>query len=292
MGKVYAVILNFNSARETVSLYKNLKGSEHKDLDILVIDNNSEERDKREILKFIPENILLFNSKNLGYAAGNNIGIKKAVDAKAEFVWILNPDIRVEPKTLTTLLDLMLKDANLAAAGPRIISRENKNRIFTDGEVIDLSEGLQTFHKNHNKPVSTTEEKVDYEINYIDGSSILLRRAALKELGFLPEEYFLYWEETDWCTNAKMNNWKLAVDRRARVYNLNSEKGASYHYYFNRNKLIFSKKFNLNYKEVKKNEKALLFRELTNKFRGKYLKPFFFSRAKGLLAGLMLNATR
>ncbi|WP_029035386.1 glycosyltransferase family 2 protein [Salinimicrobium terrae] len=292
MGKVYAVILNYNSSKETVSLYNNLKELEYKDLDILIIDNDSKDKDQAVIRNYISQDSLLFNYENLGYAAGNNIGIKKAVDAEAEFVWVLNPDIRVESDTLCILLNLLESDPELAAVGPRIISREDKSRIFSDGEVMELSDGLYTFHKNHKKPVSSIPEKVDFEIDYIDGSSILLRTAALKELGLFPEEYFLYWEETDWCTNAKNHNWKLAVDRRARVYNLNSEKGKKYHYYSSRNKLLFSKKYGLNYKEVLENERVVLTSEILNRFRGKYFKPFFISRLKGMLAGIIKNANR
>lgn len=292
MGKAYALILNYNSAEETVALYNNLKNSEYKDLEILVIDNDSKPVDKEKLQEHILKPNLIFNSQNLGYAGGNNVGIKKAIDGEADYIWILNPDIRIEPNTLNILIDLLERDASLAAVGPKIISRENNNMIFTDGELIDLTNGLHTFHKNHNKPVLSTEEKVDYEIDYIDGSSVLLRTAAVKELGFLPEEYFLYWEETDWCTNAKRNNWNLAIDTNAVVYNLNSEKGAIYHYYYNRNKLLFSKKFNLNYNLVVKREKTKLYKEVRNRFSGKYLKPFFISRLKGVLAGILLNTRR
>lgn len=292
MEKVYAVILNYNSAGDTVALYKNLRDLNHNNLEILVIDNDSEVKDRQAIIDRIPENNVILNSENQGYAAGNNVGIKRANEEKAEFIWILNPDIRVDQNTLSTLLDLLKSDPSLAAVGPRIISRENKSLIFSDGELMDLSNGLHTFHKNYNKPVLSTEEKVDYGIDYIDGSSILVRMAAVKELGFFPEDYFLYWEETDWCTNAKRNNWKLAIDTNAVVYNLNSEKGAIYHYYYNRNKLLFSKKFNLNYNLVVKREKTKLYKEVLNRFSGKYLKPFFISRLKGVLAGILLNTRR
>lgn len=292
MCRSFAIILNYNSAAESVALYTNLINSELKDLEILVIDNDSKPVDKEKLRDQIPKSNLIFNSQNMGYAGGNNVGVKKAIDAKADYIWILNPDIRVERNTLNILIDLLESDTSLAAVGPRIISRENKNVIFTEGELMDLSDGLQTFHKNHNEPVGKIAGKINYEIDYIDGSCILLRTKAVLELGLFSEEYFLYWEETDWCTNAKNNNWKLAVDTNAVVYNLNSKKEAGYHYYFNRNKLLFSKKFGLNYNEVVKKEKAKLYNEFRNRFSGKYLKPFFISRLKGVLAGIFINSQR
>ena len=287
---ISAVILNYNSSSETLGLYQNLKEDFTDNLQITVVDNASAVVDRKQLKKNIPEENLILTSKNLGYAGGNNIGIQRAINAEAEYIWILNPDIRVEPDALGILMDLMQRDRNLAAVGPRIISRSDIRKIFTDGETMDLSNGLNTFHKNHNAPVSGQVEQVDYEVDYVDGSSILLRTAAIRELGFLPEEYFLYWEETDWCTNAIRNNWKLAVDKRARVYNLNSKKGANYHFYFNRNKLLFAKKYGLSYGTVRKREIQILFKEIKNRFNGKFLKPFFVSRLKGTLSGILKTA--
>jgi GT2 family glycosyltransferase len=292
MEKVSAVILNYNTAGETLALYNNVRELDYQNLEIVVVDNASSLRDREQLKDKIPVDCIIFNSKNVGYAGGNNIGLRKAIDDKADFVWILNPDIRVEPDSLKILLRSMQSDYSLAAVGPRILSRENKNKIFTDGEVLDLSNGIHTFHKNHNKPVFKKEVALDYQVDYIDGSSIFLRTTAIKELGFLPEEYFLYWEETDWCTMAKRHNWKLAVNSSAIVYNLNSYKGSNFHYFSNRNKLLFSKKYQLNYREVTKREIQLLFNEVRNRFRGEYLRPYFISRFKGVFSGLLKNALK
>lgn len=282
----YAIILNYNSAEETIALYDQLKEFYGEELRILVTDNCSKQQDRSFLLKFINSRDLVFNKVNRGYAGGNNLGINLAIDAGADQVWLLNPDIRIEPDTLLVLSETFQQDKGLAAVGPRIMKRENPRTIFSDGELIDTSKNFHTIHKNFNEKISDQSVVLDYDIDYIDGSCILLNAEAIKQVGYICEDYFLYFEETDWCTRAKRQGWKLAVNRKARVYNLTSEKKKVYHYYYTRNKLLFSKKFDLNYKSLKKRETNTIVKELRNRLKGECLKPYFFSRLQGLISGI------
>lgn len=282
----YVIILNYNSAEETITLYHQVKELLYQDLKICVLDNCSKEEDKALLQKLIPSGDLILNKANLGYSGGNNLGIKLAIDAGADYVWLLNPDIRIENTTLPILTETLLLDKSLAAVGPRIIKREDPDTIFSDGELIDTSTNFHTLHKNFNDKVKNQSVILDYDIDYIDGSCILFNCEAIKQVGYISEDYFLYFEETDWCTRAKRAGWKLAVNRRAVAYNLTSEKKEVYHYYYTRNKLLFSKKFDLNYDSLKKREINTIVNEIRNRIKGVYLKPYFFSRLKGLIAGI------
>lgn len=283
---IYVLVLNYNSSGETLELYENLKEFKLK-VKLLVIDNCSSPKDQEQLKANVPEESLIINKRNLGYAGGNNVGIDVALKNNADYIWILNPDIRIEEQTLPILLETIVSDEKLAAIGPRIIRREDKERIYTDGEILKLDNSCQTLHKNHNFKISEIQETVDYDIDYIDGSSILLNCKAIRQIGKLPEEYFLYFEETDWCTNAKRNNWQLAVNTNARVYNLTSSKNDVYHYYMMRNKLIFSDKYHPDPAAVKRHYCELLLKEVLSRFRGKYFKPFYKERVKGLFSGLI-----
>lgn len=282
----YAIILNYNSAEETLSLYRQLKELSGVDLKILVVDNCSKIADINLLQRFIKPMDIVFNEANLGYSGGNNVGIKLAIEAGADNVWLLNPDIRVEPETLIVLSKTLQQDKELAAVGPRIVKREDPETIFSDGELIDTSINFHTIHKNFNEKISDQSVILDYDIDYIDGSCILLNAQAIKEVGYICEDYFLYFEETDWCTRAKRQAWKLAVNRNALAYNLTSEKKETYHYFYTRNKLLFSKKFDLNYYSLRKREITTVMTELRKRLKGEYLKPYFFSRLKGLIAGI------
>ena len=285
MSEVYAVILNYNSALETIALFENLKAHNPK-VNILIVDNASEEADLSLLKKEINSQNLLLNPGNLGYAGGNNIGIKRDLREGAEFIWLLNPDIRVEKNTLQGLLSTLQDDRSLAAAGPRILKRENPEVIFTEGEKIFMTKECLTHQKNHNKLSAEVESKIDYDIDYIDGSCILINTQAIADVGLLPEEYFLYFEETDWCFKARKLGWKLAVNSMVKVYNLTSIKKETFHYYFMRNRLIFCKNHHPDFKSVRNYYFQLLLEEFANRFKGKYLRPYYKSRVKGLLSGI------
>ncbi|TBW25572.1 glycosyltransferase family 2 protein [Gramella sp. KN1008] len=282
----YAIILNYNSSEESIALFRNLEELNEKSLVILVIDNASPEEDRQLLKNAIPKSNLILNNSNKGYAAGNNVGINIALQQEAEYIWILNPDIRVEKESLQLLLSTMNADKEIAAIGPRILRREDKEVIFSDGEKLYFDEKCSTEHKNSwLKDIDVSGSK-DYDIDYVDGSCILLRASAIKEIGMLPEKYFLYFEETHWCVEAKRKGWKLAVNSNAKVFNLTSEKNGIFHYYFMRNRLLFCKRYHPNFKTVRRYYFNLLLNEFLNRFKGKYFKPFYRSRLKGFFAGV------
>ena len=103
MLKVYAIVLNYNSSDECIGLFKNLSQYNQRISEILIIDNASSIEDIENLKKNIPLDKLIFNSENLGFAGGNNIAIQKALTEKADFIWVLNPDIRIDDDTLPQL---------------------------------------------------------------------------------------------------------------------------------------------------------------------------------------------
>lgn len=239
---IYIVILNYNSSTETLNLLENLMVI-NLPVKIIVIDNNSLPNDQELLKHHVFPHQLIINKKNLGYAGGNNIGIDIAVKSNAKYVWILNPDIRIEKETLPDLLKCINGNKKIAAVGPRILMRENKEIIFSDGGEIKFDYKCTVRHKNYLRNTKTTTAGVNLGIDYIDGSCLLLNLKAVEELGFLPEEYFLYFEETDWCVNARRKGWELAVNCNSRAYNLISNKKGGYFYYLFRNKMIFARKY-------------------------------------------------
>ena len=288
----YALILNYNTANETINLYKQLKDFHKNELTVLIIDNCSKKEDVLKLQRNVSEGELIVIKKNLGYAGGNNIGIERALENNADFVWILNPDIRLERETLPILLKTIQANERLAAVGPRILKRNKRNEIFSDGGIVLMNEKCSTIHKHSNTISSDYTPELDYKISYIDGCCILINCKAISEVGKLPEEYFLYFEETDWCMQAFKKDYELAVNSHALAFCGNSDKGKIYNYYTTRNRLLFSKKFHLNYKEVRKYYGKSLLNEILNRFRGKYLSPFFKSKLRGYLAGIFITSLK
>lgn len=184
-------------------------------------------------------------------------------------------------------MDTLENDKEIAAVGPRILRREDTSTIFTDGEKLYFDEKCTTEHKNSWLKDEDTPEGIDFEIDYIDGSCLLLRSTAIEDIGMLPEDYFLYFEETHWCFEAKRKGWKLAVNSCSKVFNLTSDKKETFHYYFIRNKLLFCKKFHNDFNSVRRYYGKLLCQEFLNRLQKKaYLKPYYKSRLAGYLVGV------
>ncbi|MGJ5640603.1 glycosyltransferase [Formosa sp. S-31] len=281
------IILNYNSAIETIELYDKIKTSYKFQYRISVIDNASDDFHKKLLIDKIAIEDLIINKVNLGYSAGNKLGIMKAIDFNIPYVFLLNPDIRIEESTVQHLLNEIEKDPKIAAIGPRICYRSNLNRIYSDGGIIDLSYGVFTTHLNYNKLNSEVKNlNTPHIVDYVNGSVFLARTSVFKEIGFMLNDFFLYFEETEWCIRAKNNGYKLMVDSRVSAYHLSSKKGKTYYYYMERNRLLMAKLLKINYSTVLFNSNKDIVKELIKCIKQrKFPDDILKARIKGCLAG-------
>jgi len=242
---IYVLILNYNSPYDSIELFKQIQNQVYKNFDVFIMDNNSTDNSKKLLKNSIPKANLILNEVNLGYAGGNNIGIKKAIENGADFVWILNPDIRIEEDTLKIIITTISKNEKIAAVGPRICQRDNKKIIYSDGGIFRVAEGLKTGHLNSGKNINDVEEIISSRsVDYINGSCILIRVAAIKEIGYMREDFFLYFEETEWCYRARMKGKVLLTTNEAVVYHQESKKKSTYYFYMTRNRIYLSRILN------------------------------------------------
>lgn len=285
--KVSLILLNYNCSDETIRSYKSLKAS----FDIIVVDNASDAEDVNCLKAAIPASNLLFNSRNAGYAGGNNLGVIEALKRQVDFIMILNPDISINASVIRHLVELMIDNSDLAAIGPRICFRDQKDIIYSDGGIVDFEDFYRVYHLNNNKSIKELNAGLNHNITYVNGSAILIRNKALLEVGTFIESFFLYFEETEWCLRAVDHNWKIGVDSSVVAYHLSSEKGDTFHYYILRNKLWLAKLRNYRFKELRKHEFKKWWLETKHylKTLKKPYKPFYRSRTLGLFHGIFRN---
>ena len=165
--------------------------------------------------------ILIDNEANLGFAAGNNTGLRYALGQDdMSHVWLLNNDTLVEPDSLSAMLKRLERESASAACGsmihffdnPALIQAIGGNRFNPRTGVARQSEGR--FLPEHQLPdIADIENTLDY----LSGCSILLPAALLKRVGLLNESYFLYYEEIDWFSRAG-TGVKRCVAEDARIY--------------------------------------------------------------------------
>lgn len=239
--KTAVIILNFNSYNQTIECIESVKNITYPNYEIIVVDNNSKDDSLQQIKGSFPDVILLKSRDNLGYASGNNLGIKYALEKNIEYICILNNDVAVDRNFLEPIIKTLMDDKNAAAAGPSICYYGQDDVIQAMGGNINLYTGLPTMKFKGKKQSQVKEDMVS--VDYLGGACFVVKAEILKKIGLIPENYFLFYEETEFFLNIKRQGYKLISIRDSRVYHkvsgtISKYKGLSY-FFLNRNRIIF-----------------------------------------------------
>lgn len=288
---VYTIILNYNSSTDTVRLYNTLKSSSFYETIPLVIDNSENNfQEQKNLTKAIPKKNLILNNKNLGYAAGNNIGIRQAINNNADYIFILNPDIKLKDKTLDILVQTLEKHPDMAAVGPRICFDNNPDTIYSDGGLVYPEKGYIVHHLHHLEKSGEVSPEIYTNIQYINGSAILIKAKVIKDIGYLNESFFLYYEETDLCMRMTDKKWSIATNAEAYAYHTSSIKGTTFYYYLTRNRIWLAKLRDQYILEAITSTLRPLYHETINSLKKlKQPESSYWPKIKGLLHGLFLS---
>lgn len=242
MEKVAVIILNYKVPRNTIKCLKSVKKSTYPEVEIIVV-NNSPGDSLSEDMKKFPKVFYLENQENLGYSDGNNKGIIYALSQNFDFIFVLNPDMEVEPECITNLIKIM-KDSTIGIVGPKILFADKKT-IWYAGGIFDLDNVLGSHRgvdeKDHGQ-YETTEET-----GCVSGGAMFIRSTVFKKIGFFDGKYFLYYEDSDFCFRAKKAGFKLIYAPRAVAFHENAKStglgSPLQDYFITRNRMIFASKF-------------------------------------------------
>ncbi len=245
MPKVFIIILNWNGWVDTQECLASLNRVDYDNFEVALIDNGSKEPMPSVADEFNFKITQVFNEKNLGFAGGNNRAIELAMEKGADFVLLLNGDTSVEPGFLTELVNEAKEDERNGIVGPLIYFYDNKNIIWSAGGKITnhFTRGELVGYKEADEGHYEVAEQVDY----ISGTCLLIKAEVIKKIGPLAEDYFLYYEDTDWCVRAQRAGWRCLVVPKAKIYHKVSQSTKEfsypYIYYHSRNGLIFAERF-------------------------------------------------
>ena len=237
------VVLNYGDPTDTLACLDSLERSHDLDLDIVVVDNGVEDEAHARLRAAVGRRATTIASgANLGYAAGNNLGIRRVLERGCDLVWILNPDTLVEPTTLARLRAHLQEVPDCGVVGPRILYAEGRPRIWFDGGLVDKTDAATRHLHFGRSPRSTPPTTLD--VDYVTGASMLCRRELIEDIGDIPDHYFLYLEEVDWCLRAQRAGWRTMTDQRARMWHHKRSSGLLpqpyYLYYMTRNRFLFA----------------------------------------------------
>lgn len=202
-----------------------------------------------------PHLVLLRSDDNLGFAGGNNLGMRYALAAdNLDYVWLLNNDTVVDPEALTSLVTRMSEKKSAGICGSTLVHYNSEDRIQARAggwycKWIGLPWHIGQCETTGTKP---RVEHVEKWMNYVVGASMLVSRDFLVEVGLMCEDYFLYFEETDWARRGK-GRFTLAYAPDSIVYHKVGRsigtrsdprhKSALSDYYSIRNRILFSRRF-------------------------------------------------
>ncbi|SDP06686.1 glycosyltransferase family 2 protein [Selenomonas ruminantium] len=200
MKKVGIIVLNFNNPQDTIACLESIVKINYDNFVIVLIDNASTDQSSIILTNYISnihdrKIVFIRSDVNKGYAGGNNIGLKYALEyEKVEYFWILNNDTLVTESSLRYLVEKMMSDKSIGVCGSKLLYEWDRNK-------------LQGYGGEYNKWLGTNSTCLRSDeinkIDYVIGASTMISKDFLVDIGYLNEEYFLYYEELDWAERAK-----------------------------------------------------------------------------------------
>ena len=207
---VCIILVNWNGLSDTLECVRSCLGLEGCRFTIVIVDNGSSDGSCEALVAGLgvdPRIILLRAGANLGFAGGNNRGIAWALDAGDDFIWLLNNDTIVNPTTLRALVDAASVHPHAGIFGSKIHFRDQPDTIWFAGGFVQRHGHHGSHHRGQGEIDRGQYDRVE-EVEYISGCSLLVRAATLRDIRFMSEDYFLYWEDVDWCTRARIAGWQ------------------------------------------------------------------------------------
>lgn len=248
--KVYIIILNWNGWKDTIECLDSIKKLTYINYSIIICDNASSDESKNKINEWLKNNVnidatLIVNKTNLGFAGGNNVGIKAALkQMDCKYVWILNNDTEVTPNSLCCLVNKMKTDDKIGICGSKLMYFYDRGKIQGYGGKFNSYLGY---------PSTIVKKEQIGNIDYPIGASMFLSIEFLKNVGLMCEEYFLYFEELDWSLRGKQTGYKIDCADDSIIYHKEgasigsnsklSSKSMMADYYLQKNKIKVIKKF-------------------------------------------------
>lgn len=244
LPQVTIIVLNWNGLNDTLDCLKSLGQLDYQNYEVVVVDNGSVDGSVSVIRERFPAVTIIENGENLGYAGGNNVGLRYAMAQGVDYALLLNNDTVVDPAFLRILVGAAEADPAVGIAGPTIYYHERSNVIWSAGGAIDWRQG-STRMVGLDEPDEGQFGQVPRTVDFITGCAMLVRRAVLEQAGLLDERFFAYYEETEWCVRTSRAGFKVIHVPLAHIWHKISPAAQAdsplVHYYMTRNRLLFLK---------------------------------------------------
>jgi len=238
--EVSIITVNYNGFHDTCELIESIKRYVTLRYELIVVDNASHKNEAELIKQKYPWVLAIRNEKNLGFAGGNNVGIRAS---HGKYIFFLNNDTLIKDDSLWFLIDSIESNPKIGAVSPKI-------KYASSPGIIQYA-GYTPF-----SPITLRNETIglgqddqgQYDIAgvtaYLHGAAIMMKREVVKQIGLMPEIYFLYYEELDWCEKMKNSGFECFYEPRCSMYHKESQSTGTNTplraFYMTRNRLLFT----------------------------------------------------
>jgi len=239
---VSIVTVNYNHSETTLELIESLSRITYPNIEIIVVDNASPDDDPQVIKEKYPNIIDIESVINYGFAGGNNLGIMRA---RGEYVLLLNNDVVVPEDFLEPLVLKFINEPEYGAISPKIHYYHTLNTIQYAGftPIDPRTVRNTTIGKGE---LDKGQYDQDYETAYAHGAAMMVPMAVIKRVGMMSYEFFLYYEEADWCNRIKKAGYKIGYVHNSKVLHKESVTTGKMSdlkvYYLTRNRLVYMRR--------------------------------------------------
>lgn len=234
------ITVNYNGLKDTCELIKSLQTHISLSYEIIVVDNASKVNEAAILQENYPHIITIRSEKNLGFSGGNNLGIYQA---KGKYIFLLNNDTFIEKNTFHYLIEKLESSPKIGAISPKIKFAFPPRNIqfagYTPLSRITLRNDLIGFGEAENG-----QYEIPIHTPYCHGAAMMIKKEVIEKVGYMPEIYFLYYEEIDWSTKIEKAGYELWYEPQCTVYHKESQSTGQESYlrtfYLTRNRLLYA----------------------------------------------------
>jgi len=240
---VSIIVVNYKTPKDTIELLKSIRDLSYNNFELIVVDNGAEV-DRTKLFKDIVDNAKVYSlTENKGFAGGVNYGIK---NSSGDYILLINNDTIVPTNLIQSLLDPFMSDPGIGMLSPKIKFYHNPNKIQYAG-ATQINSWFGRGKKFGYGETDTGQYNQVKETGLCNGACLMIKKQVFEDVGLLPEFYFMYYEEHDFCLRAKRFGWKTFYTGNISVLHKQSmsigKSNPLKQYYQNRNRLLFMRRF-------------------------------------------------
>ena len=239
---VSIITINYNESEVTLDLLRSIRGLTYSNYEIIVVDNASPQDNPDIIKEKYPEVFLIKSQENLGFAGGNNLGVKQA---KGEYLLFINNDTIVPQDFIQPLVETFQRDKGIGMVSPKIKFHWDPTLIqyagYTPMNKWTIRNSSIGYHQKDDGNFDTP-----METQSIHGAAMMVPRHIVDEVGMMTEVYFLYYEEHDWAEMIKRAGYRIFYQPKSHILHKESVSTGKFSplktYYLSRNRILFARR--------------------------------------------------